>query len=281
MKIGIFSTAYYPQKRLNKFKEHGYDAIDFDLTDTDSLLYKGTVEDFEKRILDIKKELDEYDIEVFQVHGPDVFPPRDATEESREIRFNFKAQAIRGAKLLGAKYFITHPVVPWGWNGNPNPEEMWRINKEFFTRLAKVGEENGVVVCLENVPWPALNVSKPEDILKMIEEINSPWFEACLDTGHCTAIGLSASESARLLGSHLKTLHVHDNYGNGDKHWIPYSGITDWKDFSVALDEIGYDGVLNLECSVDYFDLPSDLREKMEMVLAGLAKKLSKKPNGI
>ena len=47
----------------------------------------------------------------------------------------------------------------------------------------------------------------------------------------------------------LRTLHVHDNDGNQDLHWVPFTGVVDWDDFSKALQEIGFDSCLSIETS--------------------------------
>ena len=62
----------------------------------------------------------------------------------------------------------------------------------------------------------------------------------------------------RALGSRLKVLHVHDNDGVSDRHAIPFSGVTDWEDFAVALKEVGFNGVLSLEALFNEEALKAD-----------------------
>jgi sugar phosphate isomerase/epimerase len=57
----------------------------------------------------------------------------------------------------------------------------------------------------------------------------------------------------RLLGSYLAVLHVHDNDGERDRHWLPGLGIVDWEAFMHALVEIGFEGTLSLEIGYRYF----------------------------
>ncbi len=278
MRISICSDAYYNENvnRLNEMKAHGYECIDLMIGDIYSSLYKCSDEEYFERIAKMKADCDAAELEIFQVHGPDCFPPPNETEEKRQWHFELKAKAIKATKMLGCRYFITHCIAPWNWNGNPDPQLLWDINKDFFSRLAKVGEENDVVVCLETLPWPDLNVTKPEDIKKLIEEIDSPYFRACLDTGHCVAIGIQPADAARTLGKYIKTTHIHDNDGIGrDRHWLPAingKAATDWRALKTALKEIGYEGTINMECSVAAFKLPEHLQEHYERLLADFAK---------
>ncbi len=282
MEISIHSSAYYGEgyNRLDKMKEHGYDCVDFNIGDIYTPLYqKLTDEEYFDYMRKVKADFDAAGIEIFQVHGPDCFPPPNETEEKRQWHFELKAKAIKACPILGCKYLVTHCIAPWNWNGNPDPQLLWDINKDFFARLAKVGEEYGVTVCLETLPWPDLNVTKPEDIKRLIEEIDSPYFQACLDTGHCNAIKISPAEAARTLGKYIKTTHIHDNDAEGrDRHWIPYvtrDNKTNWAELKEALREIGYEGTINLECTVDSKQIPEHLKERYEIGLAMIAKDIA------
>jgi sugar phosphate isomerase/epimerase len=68
-----------------------------------------------------------------------------------------------------------------------------------------------------------------------------PKLQDVLDTGHCAILGTDIGEAVRLIGKdYLQTLHVHDNNGNNDSHWIPYTGVCNWSDFAKALQEIDF-----------------------------------------
>ena len=86
------------------------------------------------------------------------------------------------------------------------------------------------------------------------------------------------SDSIRLLGrEYLACLHVHDNDGVRDLHWVPYRGVIDWADFSLALHEIGYEGTLSLETNVSK-KLPPPVRPDWEKALTATARALTMAP---
>lgn len=285
MKIGITKDSYFRNSEdiqaLERISRHGYQAVDYSLANTDDDIYKLSDDEYVSCLTNIREKINSAGIEVYQTHGPWRWPPQDFTEEDRAERFDKMSKAIRGTKILRAKYFVIHPIMPFGCDADPEPEIFCRMNREFLTGLIRVGEENGVIVCLENMPFSGLSLSRPAEILKMVREINSPWLRVCLDTGHSAVLGMQPGDAVRLIGKeYLATLHVHDNDGKCDKHWIPYTGVIDWKDFSKALNEIGFDGVLSLETGIDNsMHLPEEIREYFEVGLANMAKHLTKMPN--
>lgn len=272
MKIGIASGAYVSRygwsEGLRRMKRHGYECLDYQVfSNTDTELYQIGERDFEKRLLCMRDEAVDVGIEIVQTHGPWRWPPRDYTEEDRAERFEKMSKAIRGTALIGCSNIIIHPIMPFGVEQDPDPRKLWDMNIVFMSRLAEVGHAHGVVVNYENMPMRALSISRPEAILRAVKEVDSPFFKVCLDTGHCAVHGDSPADAVRLIGKeYLSTLHVHDNDGLGDLHWVPGTGVIDWGDFSAALAEIGFEGSVSLETAVDG-NLPESERETAEIAL--------------
>ena len=276
MKVGIDTGAYiyrYGVKEgLARMKRHRYDTLDFQtFANTEDRLFLQDDSGFEKMLLDFKKDCADAGIEISQVHGPWRWPPRDFTPENRAERFEKMARSIKGTRILGCDNFVIHPIMPFGDNQNPDPEAFHEINFEFFSRLCDEAEKYGVTICLENMPMPVLTLATPRQILGFVKEINRESLKVCLDTGHCAVCGEDAAEAVRLLGKeYLKVLHVHDNDGHRDLHWLPGFGVIDWTEFGKALREIGYEGSFSLETGVPG-RVPSAAREEMEIALFGIA----------
>ena len=76
------------------------------------------------------------------------------------------------------------------------------------------------------------------------------------------------------IAEYLAALHVHDNDGKRDLHWLPYAGVIDWAAFSRALHEIGFAGALSLETRVKP-SMPMDIREYHEIGLGLIARRLA------
>ena len=273
MKTGI---EWCPEKsvdnaeaELKEIKALGYDCVDFQsFCHTENIFFDGTVCDMEKLLKRVKIAAENAGIEISQTHGPWRWPPQDATEEDRSERFEKMVRSLEGTAMVGCADMVIHPVMPFGDNQNPDPERFMEINLEFFNRLTLKAREYGVTIDFENMPMPALTLASPRQILDFAKQIDSPYFRVCLDTGHCTMLKVDPGQAVREIGKqYLRVLHVHDNNGVSDLHWLPETGVIDWKNFSAALHEIGFDGVFSLETNVKPNGLEPEelLRKRQEL----------------
>ena len=287
MKIGINTSTLesdgydrYGDQVYQKLKEQGYDAADVSLAQTGHRVYKVTQKEAEEILLRERKLADEAGILISQVHGPWRWPARDASEEDRAERLSSMKRSIHFTSLLGCKHWVVHPIMPFGWEGHTEQEEaeLWRINADFFSRLAAVGEKYGVTVCLENMPFPDFPISSAIDIMKLVKMVDHPYFKVCLDTGHANVVAPKPAEAVKIIGKdYLKILHVHGNDGTQDSHLNPGhpSDTTDWASFTAALKEIGFDGVVNLETFPKPQGQDGKAPEHIEINLANMAKKIA------
>ncbi len=273
MKTGIVDTAYMylgsHAAAFERMKQHGYDCTDYQyLVDTENELFSQDAQGFERALLDVRHYAENAGIEIYQAHGPWRWPPQDFSAEDRAERFEKMSRAILGCEILNCPNFIIHPIMPFGDWQDPEPEKLWDMNLEFFSRLCEVAKTHGRVICFENMPMTALSLSTPEQILRFIKEINSPYMRMCLDTGHCSVFGLSPADAVRLIGKeYLRALHVHDNDGKADRHMLPGEGVIDWEDFARALVEIDCTCPVSIETAVSS-KIPTDERDAAERELA-------------
>ena len=279
IKLGIEDTPsikfYGAQKGYQTIKSLGYDCVDYQrLCYTDTELYASGAAEFERMIRHDLKLIKDCGLEVYQTHGPWRYPPRDGSAEERAERFEKMSQAIYATALMGCRNFVIHPIMPWGI-GEQEYQRLYDINVEFLSRLAEVGKQHEVVVCLENMPMVKYPLSPPEECLKIVRAINTPWLKICLDTGHCSTLQLNPADAVRMIGKDLlSALHVHDNDGFGDRHWVPFMGAIDWDDFRNALREIGFDGCISMETSPAK-NYPASIRKLQEVSLYRSARYLA------
>lgn len=222
------------------FAETGFDEMDFsfhDWPDSDPLLS----ENWMKEAQEIKSAMEEFGLGCSQCHAPcdqDGLKPFDASDPAwlRTVR------SIRFAAILGADHITLHslyiPTVP--------PEKEWELNRSFFQSFEPICEETGVRIAIENLPVQVTDT--PEQISRMLAELDSKWYGALLDTGHGMISGITPEDYLRRLtpGS-LIGIHVQDMHGKKDEHLIPWMGEIDWNAFTKALSETGYTGPMALE----------------------------------
>lgn len=249
MKIGCCTGSFsrFGADRYKKMAELGFLYADF------GIRRMGCAETEENYLSYFKNERELADpagVSIHQVHAPFAYPPKDSTREERELHLEELKKTIPIAKMLGARYWVVHPLLPfYGMDEDSNYDENWKINLDFFSSLLPVAKEHDITICLENVPSSKYKrFLLPEETLRFIREINDEHFRMCLDTGHCAYYGRSPAEIARLAGKDLAVTHVHDTKSVGrDEHLFPSFGIIDWKDLASALNEIDYNGVISLE----------------------------------
>lgn len=280
MKIGTTNTAYVylgEAEGAKRAKKHGFDGFDYQyFLNTEKEYFKLNAKEFEKKTLEYKNIYESEGITVHQTHGPWRYPPKELTPEDRNERFEAMSKAIYGTAVLGSKNFIIHPIMPYGANSSENPEGMIAMNIEFFGRLCDVAEKYGITVCYENMPFPNLPIASVKQILDIVTQINRNSFKVCLDTGHCAVLGDDAGDAVRMIGKdRLYALHVHDNDGKQDYHWLPHTGVINWDSFKNALNDINYDGILSLETSIKRKEIPESEWEEKEIELANVAKNLA------
>ena len=94
--------------------------------------------------------------------------------------------------------------------------EMWQWFSEELNRL-------GSRLVLENVYEQV-----PEDLLPLFEALAPRGIGFCLDVGHQAVFGRSPLEEwLRVLGPHLRHVHLHDNNGEMDAHLALGKGAVD------------------------------------------------------
>jgi len=141
------------------------------------------------------------------------------------------------------------------------------INTGMYRDLLPVAEGKGVKIATETMGKTVMGEEKhvsffarPQDILRQLEILDSPWFTVCVDTGHTNEAHFhgapSPGEMIRALGSHVTHLHLHDNNGTADLHLPPICdkrGGVDWAEVFDALDEVGYSGTYNFEFNLSHY----------------------------
>lgn len=247
---GCVMREYAPRDAVNLICEAGFSALDFSFFDE-----KWYTEGINPALFrDLGAYAKDKGAPFVQAHAPfhSSFPDAAQTES----RFQDIVRSMRYAALLGVQTMVVHPVQHLTYADSGVPERLFEMNMDFCRRLIPYCEEFGMRIGVENMwqyhPWPKIThstCSTPEEMIRYVDTLNSPWITACLDTGHASLVGQAPHDYVRKLGaSRLGSLHVHDVSKTEDNHTLPYLGIIDWKQFAAALKDIGYSGCFTFEC---------------------------------
>lgn len=193
--------------------------------------------------------------------GSDLASPDPVRRKASVAFYRLGLQALA---VLGGNILVTHHIgIP---SPDRHPEEHGQRRCAFLAslqELAPIAADLDVRLAIENggAGWRA----DVRHLTALIDESHSsPAVGVCLDTGHRHLNG-DVAEAVHQLGSHLITLHVHDNHGHRDEHIMPFSGTISWRSVMAALREISYPGVFMYEVgsTANPRDIPANYHSLM------------------
>lgn len=282
MIIGVSLGEYtrFGKEMYNKMREHGFLAVDYDFCNTETAPYTLSDDEAKAYLLKEKEKIENSGLIISQVHGPWRWPAKDGTKEERKERMEKSKRSLWFCSVLGCKYWVIHPIMPFGIEERYDAEtsqKTWDMNIEFMSELLKTAKEYGIIICFENMPMPNFSLGSPQDTLHFVKAMNDENFQICFDTGHATMFkSKSVGDHIRELGDYIKTFHIHDNNGWADLHMLPYFGVIDWEDFGKSLKDINFGGVFSFE-SATYPNLTNQEYETLCLMKYKMAERIIKK----
>lgn len=93
-------------------------------------------------------------------------------------------------------------------------------------------------LAVETMPpeWLPAGVSEAAELVR---DLDPDTIGFCLDTNHANLTG-DLPTIVRSLGSRLWNVHLSDNDGLRQQHWLPFQGIIDWQAFAESLIAVNY-----------------------------------------
>ena len=280
IKLGLYSISYggiwYEGRALSfeelakTAKEMGYDGIELD-----NKRPMGSPLDLNQAKRDeMKNVLAKYGLEIPCVAANNDFS--SPIPEHRECQLLMVRETARLAKDLGAKVVRLFAA----WTGVPIHEgvgtydfvhddagyytflrqypyathlDRWNFVKQGLVEAARMGEEYGVVMALQN-HTPLIRNWK--DTLSLVKEVNSPWLKVCLD------LPIMENHEKEYVATAVRSvgnLQVHSHFGG--EYYRDVSGavkqkvldynfgrlMPDYGHFIGLMNEIGYQGYFTFE----------------------------------
>jgi sugar phosphate isomerase/epimerase len=280
IKLGLYSISYggiwYEGSALsfNEFcqraKEFGFDGVELD-----NKRPMGNPLDLDQRKRDeMRSTLAKYNLEMPCVAANNDFS--SPIPEHRECQLLMVRETAKLAKDLGAKVVRLFAA----WEGVPIHEgvgtydfghdyygeynftrqfpyvtyiDRWNFVKEGLKEAAKMGEENGIVMALQNHK-PLIRNWK--DTYDLVKEVNSPWLKICLD------LPIFENKDKEYVANAVRTvgnLQVHSHYGG--EYYRDTNGVIrqkvldyqfgtlmpDYAHYIGLMNEIGYQGYFTFE----------------------------------
>ena len=163
-------------------------------------------------------------------------------------------QAVEASKVINCPRLVLHGAeLDGSRNGLPfRPQQlttgqMWLNAYRTLERLAQLGEDNGVVFCLENlnlcVDHMGTPFGKAEDTMALVGTLDRPGVRMMLDLYHAQIGEGNLIDLVRRAGKLIGEVQVADVPGRRE----PGTGEVNWPAVARALRDTGYTGVVGLE----------------------------------
>lgn len=151
--------------------------------------------------------------------------------------FDIPFPRITSLPLVQQVYVDIPPHLDWDQN--------WRDYVEVMRRCVALCEAADTRYALE--PHPYRYMANAAGMLRLIEQVGSEALGMNLDPSHLFPCGEIPQVVVYQLGKRILHCHFSDNDGVTNVHWRPGRGKIDWKEVLIALQAVGFDGVISIE----------------------------------
>lgn len=199
--------------------------------------------------------------------------PSSPDEGHRQSCLRMYESEGRLALDLGAPMVVVHPSGNYPDNrpiatadAERAQAERWHHFDDFAKRLAVIGERLNVTYLIENVPRNFPLGHQPAALASRVRAVGSRRLRMCFDVGHAHITG-DVVEALHECADVVSYLHIHDNNGFEDAHWMPGDGTVPWAQLGGALRELK----LHVPCMLEVFYA---LERVEQLVSDGLGRRL-------
>jgi L-ribulose-5-phosphate 3-epimerase len=170
----------------------------------------------------------------------------DPSEEVRARAVAALKEAIAAAKAVGADTVLLVPGKVTDPK-NENWDQVWERSQAGVRACLKDAEAAQVVIAIETVGNDF--ITKPEHLVRYVDEMNSPHVGAYFDCSNMLKYGVSSADWIRRLGKRMVKFDFKGySVAKGAQTKIG-EGDENWPEVLKALAEVGYDGWATSEVS--------------------------------
>ncbi len=167
----------------------------------------------------------------------------DPDPRTRQLAMDMARLCLERLETLGGRCLVIHP------SGEPiaDGERAGRLALCVESLRALLGEAGAAParIAVECLPRTCL-ANKAGELLAILDTVGEGALGVCVDVNHANLYE-DAVEATRRYGARILTLHISDNDGLDERHWLPGQGIIPWREWLAALVATGYAGPLMYE----------------------------------
>lgn len=228
--IGVFSWFGYImplEERLSIIKNSGFNAV--------AIWWEDEEGDVIIKKEEIPRLVKKAGLFIENIHAPfcDINSLWSENENLRREIVEKHIQWLKDCKEFNIPVMVMHISEDF------KVKEPNNIGLESMREIVNAAEECGVKVAIENTDNNAL-------ISYILENLNSKSLGLCFDTSHNEISHNNEINLLKNYGDRLFATHISDNDGLKDRHWVPFDGTINWKEFTKDFPK-DYKGCFSLE----------------------------------
>jgi len=248
--IGLYEKAlpvdWSWEKRLSKAAQAGYDFIDISIDESDARLGRLDWPGSERAML--RQVIANTGVPVLTMclSAHRKYPLGSHYLETRQQGLDIFQKAIQFARDIGIRII---QVMGYDVFYEPSDDETKANFVENLHHCVQWASQAGVMLGLENVDNPYLE--SVEKGLRLVHELNSPWFQLYPDMANLAAAGYHPPTELLLAKGHLIGVHFKDGLP-GVIRGVPFeTGIVPFVETFEALAQVGFCGLMGVEMWAD------------------------------
>jgi L-ribulose-5-phosphate 3-epimerase len=248
--VGLYEKALpaeWPwEERLGQAAQAGYDFMDISIDESDARLGRLDWPASERAMLCRAIANTGIPVLTMCLSAHRKYPLGSRSPETRQQGLDIFQKAIQFARDIGIRII---QVMGYDVFYEPGDAETKANFVESLRHCVQWAGQAGVMLGVENVDNPYLD--SVEKGLRLVHELNSPWFQLYSDMANLAAAGYHPPQQLLLAKGHLIGVHFKDGLP-GVIRGVPFKkGIVPFVETFEALAQIGFCGPMGVEMWAD------------------------------
>ena len=202
-------------------------------------LWPDSTTEAETRELRVQAAANGIDLSIHFIHRG--VAPASHSEERRDRHLDELYRTLRLAGDIGARPIVVHPG-PIDCEGVAPSRASEAVRRQaidnladFLSKGARVAEESGSVLCVENLQHsPGYVIQSYGELVELVQMVDSPAVQITLDIGHAD-LSDGIRPALEAFGPYLRHVHMHDSDGSRD-HYEVGRGSLGFSEYRAALE---------------------------------------------
>ncbi len=256
---------------IRRCREAGFTTLDFSFTEFFFTRTELSEDDWQSRVYEIVNESQKLGIDFSQAHLPynPGYMPVWKSDLEKEDYYKFARRSVLISSMLGVKWLVVHPFTQCDEN-EYDDEASVQYNHGFYDSIVELALKNSVSIAYENMieyPQRRKFSARAEELCMLVDSYKDSRIGVCWDLGHGNRLYYDESNSIKTLGSRIVALHVNDNTGISDLHFLPFMGTVGWGKALKALKDTNYTG----DFTYEVYGFTKNMPESMKNIAAKYA----------